>query len=153
MDRAVCNAAKVHLSSSNYFRQVDVVVDGTVPPTFDDLKIPYCLDGNTIILLPELMYFPIRANLIDERGADSLRRGRCCKLSVPAVFAWYNMDGLTFCALPSTSIFPSLEDLVEHKRAWLHQHVLKLVVRCWRYPASGHLVRTSRVHTRASLAG
>ena len=61
-DRVVCHAAKVNLPPckwtllTSYFLQVDVEVEGAVPPTLDELKISCCLDGNTIILLPEFMF-------------------------------------------------------------------------------------------------
>ena len=79
-------------------------------------ETPCCLDGNTIILLPELMFFLIRANLNDEKGADSVRRGGVGVASSLfmslVVFTWCNMVGLTSCARPLTNIFPNLEDLV-----------------------------------------
>ena len=59
--QTVCHAAKVHLSSSSASKSMWMLTE-----------IPCCLDGNTIILLPELMFFRIRANLNDEQGADSV---------------------------------------------------------------------------------
>ena len=75
---ACCTAALV---TSTFFRQVDVDIEGAVLPALAELRFLHCLDLEHHHSVAGA-HISIRATSLDERGADSVRPDRCCKLSV-----------------------------------------------------------------------